>query len=69
MKVSEVISICEKQLIAPSAFDRTGSPMKLPNMYKNINYGKPAKATAQTVTVKSSGKGGQIYGRRTIMQK
>jgi hypothetical protein len=67
MKVSELLG--EKSLIAPSAFDRTGSAMKLPNMYKNTNYGKPQKATAQTVTVKSSGKGHQVYGRRTIMQK
>lgn len=61
MKVSE--------LIAPSSFDKTGSPLKLRNMYTNTNYGKPAKATAQTVTVKSSGKDGKIYGRRTFMQK
>lgn len=61
MKVSE--------LIAPSDFDKKGSPLKLRNMYANVNYGKPAKATAQTVTVKSSGKDGKIYGRRTLIQK
>lgn len=67
MKVSELLG--EKSLIAPNDFDKAGSPMKLRNMFVNTNYGKPTKATAQTVTVKSSGKGHQIYGRRTIMQK
>lgn len=66
MKVWELL---EKSLIAPNEFDRTGSPMKLPNQYVNTNWGKKTKVSAQTVTVKSSGKGGQIYGRRTIIQK
>lgn len=67
MKVSELLG--EKSLIAPNDFDRKGSPLKLRNMYNNVNYGRPQKATAQTVTVRSSGKGHQIYGRRTLMQK
>ncbi len=67
MKVWELIS--EKSLIAPSDFDRRGSPLKLRSMWKNINYGKPMKVSAQTVTVKSTAKGGHIYGRRTLMQK
>lgn len=67
MKVWELIS--EKSLIAPNDFDRKGTAMKLPNAYKNINYGKKMKVSAQTVTVKGTGKGGHIYGRRTIMQK
>lgn len=67
MKVSELLG--EKSLIAPNDFDKLGSPLKLRNMYDNENYGKPQKATAQTVTVRSSGKDGKVYGRRTIMQK
>lgn len=65
MKVWELLG--EKQLIAPNDFDRKGTPMKLPNQYKNTNWGKRMKVTAQTVTVK--GKDGTVYGRRTIMQK
>ena len=57
------------ELIAPSDFDRKGTPLNLRSMWKNTNYGKPAKATAQTVTVKSTGKDGKIYGRRTLYQK
>ena len=64
MLVCEVVN-----LISPSAFDRTGSPMKLPSMYKNTNYGKQTRIKPMTVTVKSSGKDGKIYGRRTIMSK
>lgn len=64
MKVCEVVN-----LINPSEFDKKGSPLKLRSMYKNTNYGKPTKATAQTVTIKSSGKDGKVYGRRTIYQK
>ncbi len=67
MKVSELLG--EKSLIAPNDFDRKGTAMKLPNQYKNVNYGKMKKVTPQTVTVKGTGKGGHIYGRRTIMQK
>ncbi len=66
MKVSELF---EKSLIAPSSFDKTGSPMKLPNQYKNVDYGKATKARPMTITVRSSGKGHQVYGRRTIMSK
>ena len=69
MKVSELILVAEKQLIAPNNFDRRGKAMKIPNAYNNVNYGKKMKVSAQTITVKSSGKGGNIYGRRTIMQK
>jgi hypothetical protein len=66
MKVWELF---EKSLIAPNDFDRSGSPLKLGNMYVNKNYGKNAKCTPQTITVKSSGKDGKVYGRRTIYQK
>jgi hypothetical protein len=68
MKVKELLFV-EKQLIAPNDYDRQGTPMKLPNMYKNINYGRKHKVTPQTVTIKSSGKDHKIYGRKTIVQK
>lgn len=64
MKVWELF---EKELIAPNDFDRKGSPMKIPNMYKNTNWGKRMGVSPQTVTVK--GKDGTVYGRRTIIQK
>jgi hypothetical protein len=67
MKISELLG--ETSLIAPNDFDKSGSPLRLRNMYDNKDYGKRQKATAQTVTVKSSGKDGKIYGRRTLMQK
>lgn len=57
----------EKELIAPNDFDRKGKAMKIPNAYKNTNWGKRTKVSAQTVTVR--GEGGKIYGRRTIIQK
>lgn len=66
MKVSELL---ERSLIAPNDFDRRGKAMKLPNQYKNTNWGKRTKVSAQTITVKSSGRDGKIYGRRTIIQK
>ncbi len=72
MKVAELIFV-ERQLIAPSEFDRRGTAMKLPNMYKNVNYGDKShmKTSAQTVTVRSTKKGqsNKIYGRRTLYQK
>jgi hypothetical protein len=64
VKVFEVIN-----LIGPNEFDRRGSKMKLPSMYKNKDYGSVSKVTPQTILVKSSGKDGKVYGRRTIMQK
>jgi len=64
MLVCEVVN-----LISPTAFDRTGSPMKLPSMYKNTDYGKRTKITPKTITVRSTGKDRKIYGRRTIMSK
>lgn len=68
MKVSELFFV-EKQLIAPNDYDRRGTPMKLPNMFNNIDYGKKQKVTPQTVTIKSSGKDHKVYGRKTIAQK
>ena len=64
MLVCEVVN-----LISKSAFDRSGSPMKIPSMYKNTNYGKPSKVRPMTITVKSTGKDGKVYGHRTIMSK
>jgi hypothetical protein len=64
MLVCEVIN-----LIAKSDFDKKGSPLKLGNMYVNKNYGKASKCTPQTITVKSSGKDGKVYGHRTLYQK
>jgi hypothetical protein len=58
-----------KELIAPSDFDKKGSPLKLGDIFANKNYGEDAKCTPQTVTIRSTGKDGKIYGRRTIYQK
>lgn len=70
MKVCEILNIKEGQsLIAQNEFDRRGKPMKLPNVYKNRNWGAVTKVSPKTVTVKSSGKDGKIYCRRTIMSK
>lgn len=70
MKVQEILNIKEgKSLIAPSELDKRGTPMKLPNMYNNKNWGNVMKVNNKTVTVKSSGKGGKIYCRRTIASK
>ena len=70
MKVHEVLNIKEsKSLIAPSEFDKRGTPMKLPNMYDNKNWGKVTKVSPKTVTLKSTGKDGKIYCRRTIWSK
>ena len=54
-------------LIDPSEFDRGASKMKYPNVYKTKKPVKK-KATKQSVIVKSSGKDGKIYGRKTIHQ-
>jgi hypothetical protein len=70
MKVHEVLNIKEgKSLIAPSEFDKRGTPMKLPNMYNNKDWGNVKKTSPKTVTVQSSGKDKKIYARRTIVSK
>ncbi|MDE1830386.1 MAG: hypothetical protein KGI25_08685 [Thaumarchaeota archaeon] len=70
MKVNEILNIKEgKSLIAPSEFDKRGTKLNLPNMYNNKNWGNVISARPKTITVKSSGKDGKIYGRRTIMSK
>lgn len=58
-----------KSLIAPSELDKRGTKMKLPNIYNNKNWGNVTKVSNKTVTVKSSGKDGKIYCRRTIASK
>lgn len=69
MKVSDILTINERSLIAKSDFDRKGRAMKLPNMYQNRNWGNVLKTSPKTVTVKSSGADKKIYGRRTIISK
>lgn len=70
MKVHEILNITEgKSLIAPTEFDKRGTPMKLPNAYKNKDWGAVKKVSPKTVMIKSTGKDGQIYCRRTIWSK
>lgn len=55
-------------LIQPSDFDKGASVMVYPNVYKTKPTGKKRKARKQTAVIKSSGKDGKIYGRKTIHQ-
>lgn len=56
------------QLIKPNSFDKKGTKMKLPDVYKEKDAGTDKKVTAQTVIVKNTNTG-QVIGRRTIYQK
>lgn len=70
MKVREILNIREgKVLLAKSEFDKRGTPMKLPSMYDNKDWGSVKKVSPKTVTVKSSGKDGKVYTHRTIWSK
>lgn len=60
MLLNEVI-----QLVKPNEFDKKGTEMKIPNVYKKHEHGQ---VTPQTVIVKNSATG-KVYGRRTVYQK
>lgn len=49
-------------------FAKKASPMKIPNEYDDVDYGKKTKVTAQTVDVVDS-KNGKLYGSKTIISK
>lgn len=67
----KLADICEVQsYIKPSAFDRSGTEMKYPNVFNKrwADVGARTKTRPETVVYRDT-KTGKIYGRRTIVQK
>lgn len=56
-------------LIEPSENDSGARTMVYPNVYKKKKIGAKTAISKQTVVIKSSGKDGKVYGRKTIHQK
>lgn len=58
----------EANLIAPNQSDKKAAVMGLPNQYVNKDWGTRDHPRREKVIVKDT-KTGQVYGRRTIIQK
>ena len=66
MKLHE---ICEEQLIKQSGTESAAGEIKLPNVYQPHDYGSNTPVKRKKVVMKSTGKDGKVYGRRTIWQR
>ena len=67
MKLAELFET--EKLIQQSSVEQDAGEIKIPSVYEPHDYGSNTPIKRKKVVMRSTGKDGKIYGRRTIWQR